>query len=92
MNVSIYNQCRQLEKLIQIMNDFADNLKWHVIIQPEEVLDEALRCGLPQETGLCYRYKLASNKIEAELIISYITKICIPLLEDKLKKLKELLN
>lgn len=93
MNVSIYNQCRQLEKMIQIMRDFTDNLSWHVIKQPEEVLEEAFRYGLPEETGLHYRYKyLVSNKIDTELIITYINKICIPYLEDKLKKLKELLN
>lgn len=91
MDVSIYNQIQNLEKLIRILNNYADNLRYHVITAPMDTLDDALRFGLPEEIGAKYRWRYyEQNRIEAENIIGYINGVCIPCLEEKIRKMKEL--
>lgn len=93
MNVSIYNQIRQLEKMHRILSEYADNLRYHVIVGPESMIDEALYYGLPEEIGSWYKYRyFAQNRTDAENIISYINCFCLPYLESQMVILKETLN
>ena len=93
MNVSIYNQYQQIERLIVVLKDYMDNLRYHAIIKPKEVLDEAFRNGLPEEiynTYLGFYYAL--NEQDAQGIVVYIEKFCIPYLEKVSKDLYEALH
>lgn len=93
MSVSIIDQIQQLEKLLHVLNDYMDNLRYHVITAPMDTMEEALRYGLPEE--ICAKYRwiyYEHNRIDAENIISYIKGVCVPCLENKIKHMKELLN
>ena len=93
MNVSIYNQIMQLEKMLRILNNYADNLRYHAITAPANAIEDGLYYGLPEEIASKYRWLYYEhNKIDAEKIISYINGVCSPCLEGKIKQMKELLD
>lgn len=93
MNVSIYNQIQQLEKMLRILNDYTDNLRYHVITGPDNTINDAVYYGLPEEIGAKYRYiYYEQNRLDAENIINYINGICVPCIEEKIKKMNEVLD
>ena len=89
MNVSIYNQIQQLEKLLRILNNYADNLRYHAITAPANAIEDGLYYGLPEEIASKYRWLYYErNRIDAENILHYIDGVCIPCLENKIKQLE----
>lgn len=93
MSASIVRQIDCLKKLLGILNGYVDNLRYHAIIAPKEAIEEGLRLGLPAEIGIkYYNNYYTRNQIDAENIIRYINNNCIPVLEDKIKKLQEVLD
>lgn len=93
MSASIVRQIECLKKLLDILNGYTDNLRYHAITAPKEAIEEGLRWGLPEEIGMKYYYRYyIHNQIDADNIIRYINSICIPALEGKIKKLQEVLD
>lgn len=93
MSASIVRQIDCLKKLLRVLNEYADNLRYHAINAPKEAIEEGLRLGLPAEIGIrYYNNYYMRNQIDADNIIRYINSICIPVLEDKIKKFQEVLD
>lgn len=89
----ILNQYNQLLLLIGRMNEFMDRCYHHVVIEPEDKLEEAVRYGFPEDVARYYRLNyLELNRIEAETVINIMRDRCIPYLEGKLARLKEILE
>lgn len=93
MNVSIIDQIQQLEKLLRILNNYADNLRHHAITAPANAIEDGLYYGLPEEIASKYRWLYYErNRIDAENILHYIDGVCVPCLENKIKEMKETLD
>jgi hypothetical protein len=89
---NISEQIVMLQYLVGKLKDFTAEFNWHVIKEPEKVLEDAYSLGLPEEIYSRYRYGYyEKNKIDAEAIISDIVHLHIPYLESVIRDLKEAL-
>jgi len=81
MDNSLFLYKQRVEQMIEVMQRFADALNHHVIIQPRSTLEDAVRCGFPEDIALTYlkRYYV-KNESSAEDMIHYINNDVIPYL------------
>lgn len=82
MAENLITQRQAINGLIDDMKRLADGLRYHVITEPNNLLEEMLYHGLAPDIVHKYRYRFYEHdKDEAEKIIRYIDTECIPYLE-----------
>lgn len=80
-SLTLYKQ--KLDAMINELERFADLLNHHVIIQPRETIENAVRHGFPEDIALTYlRNYYVYNESDAQNIIRYINNKSIPYLQN----------
>lgn len=83
MDNSLFTYQDKVREMKGLFVQFRDNLKYHVIVFPKEYIDDAIRCGCPSDIMKKYLEKyFCKNVADAEEIMEYIEKDCIPYLDD----------
>lgn len=92
METTILEQCQHTQRLVRILQDYADNLERHVAVYPKQELEEAVRRGFPVDIYNTYLAHLCARETEAKMIVAYIKGVCVPLLEYVAGKLNDALS
>ncbi len=72
-----------VESMIVELERFSSSLNHHVIIEPRNTIDDAVRAGFPVDIAHHYlQYYYSKNESDAQDIIRYIDSKCIPYLRD----------
>lgn len=83
MDNSLTTYKRKVEEMIEELKRFTDLLNHHVIIQPKETIEDAVRNGFPEDIAMHYLHKYYSqNESDAQDIIRYINDEAEPYLND----------
>lgn len=93
MDNSIATLIRRVDALIDGIKTFRGCLEHHVIIEPKNRLDEAVRCGFPEDICHYYYQGYMIQNIEfVEELLRYIDCTFIPYLENVRFHLSEAVN
>ena len=83
MDNSLGTYKRKVEEMIEELKNFTDLLNHHVIIQPKETIEDAVRNGFPEDIAMQYLHKYYSqNESDAQDIIRYVNNEAVPYLSD----------
>lgn len=83
MDNSLATYKKKIEEMIEEIEKFSDALNHHVIIEPREALEDAVRAGFPSDIASNYLHHYYSrNESDAQDIMRYIKSDCIPYLSD----------
>ena len=74
---------KKVEQMIDELKKFSSRLNHHVIIEPRNTIEEAVRYGFPSDKALQYLDNFYSRHVSVvEDVMQYIEKDCIPYLSD----------
>lgn len=81
--LSLLSRYDQVEELISVLKGYASALEHHVIILPQDTLENAIRAGLPVDVVMTYRNVYLQPAVDdVRYIIWSINSVAIPRLEN----------
>lgn len=93
METSILEQLNQIQRLIGVLQHYADSLEKHIGVCPKQKLEDSVCRGFPVEVSHAYYTRcLLRREIEVRNIVSYINGVCVPYLEYVAGRLRQTLD